>query len=537
MYIYFNGFWSGFFEQTNPTNVKFFLTLFKEVYGTEIAVGNFEESTILVENTQVSQSFREAKGWTHTYLFSGESYLRGDHAKYTCVLYGNRNHKNIVNVPLYIPYLVSSFDENIIKNNVHSEITAVPEKDVLVIVSNPNGSIRNRFCEELEKHMTVTYAGGYKNNIGGPIEYLYNSKEFLEYVGQFKFIIAMENSEEETYITEKIMHGLLGGSIPVYWGSKRVSDYFNTDRILTVENETAFDSIIQTMKTMKAESWLQKVNAMPFTESGKLYGIKQIAKYIKNVCHRPFPLLDHVYLICNPEFEPERYKRLQQMCQTIGLKDHNVTFLCPTYKHTITDDLYKEYVKSDLVLRLRPIPMKRAELSLFFNFKAVLDHAVMHFKDSMILTLESDVYTKSNYVEFSSCLEKLQGKQWDLVHLGGSMGPMPFCNEPTPYREAPNSDLLYANAKEDLTSTDDSLRYARRFHTRCTDTLLWQTRGLETFLNHMNKDLNYGAPFDYYVTNKLENDMHFKHYWSYVSYFDQASNNGLEKSTIQSDIA
>ena len=387
--------------------------------------------------------------------------------------------------------------------------------------------------------MSVTYAGHFKNNIGGPIPYAYNSKEFQDFVSQFKFVVSMENSQEETYITEKITHGLIGGSIPVYWGSKRVAEYFNKDRILTVDDETCIDAVVQTMKTMNADTWLQKANSRCLPQ-GRGYGVNDIARQIKSVFYpNPFPLLTHIYIICNPEFEPVRHQRLQQMCAAMGLREHNYTFICPTYKHTITDDMYKEYVKNDLVVRMRPAPMKRSELSLFLNFRAVFEHAVMHYKEGMVLTLESDVYLKPNYGGLGQCLEVLQNKQWDCIHLGGaspSEQPVPFINGETPYRAMPNAALLTANSSEEL-SPHEELRFSRRFHTRCTDTLLWKMSGCESFLRHMHNDTNYGAPFDYYFINKLENDMSFKHYWSYISYFDQASNNKLEPSTIQSDMS
>lgn len=71
LYVLFQGFWSGFHERTNPVHEGFFLDLFKDVYKCEVAVGTMENSTILVENTQVGQSLRTAKPWLHTYLFSG----------------------------------------------------------------------------------------------------------------------------------------------------------------------------------------------------------------------------------------------------------------------------------------------------------------------------------------------------------------------------------------------------------------------------------------------------------------------------------
>jgi len=542
LYIHFNGFWSGFFERTNPTHVGFFLQLLEKVYDKPVQVGTVENSDILVENTQVTQSVRQSKTWMHTYMVSGESYLHADHSKYTCVLFGNRNHGNVVNMPQYVPYLISSFDESVILENKPLSVTRVPNRDVLVVVSNPNGALRNRFCSELEKRMNVTYGGHYKNNTGRPIEHLYNSKAFLEYVGSFKFIVTMENSEEETYITEKITHGLLGGSIPVYWGSKRVTEYFNAERILNLESEASIGSMIQTMKDMSDETWLRKVNSKPFTLNGSRYGLDQMSKYIKNVVFpRPFPLLNQVYFLCNKEFEPKRYDRIQKMCVDIGLNDYNYTCISPTYKHTITDADYNRCVKNDLVARVRRSPMKRSEVSLFMNFKAAFEHATMYFRDSMILTLESDVFVKPNYMGLNVCLEKLQNKPWDCIHLGGAgdvhQQPVPFIEGKTMYRDIPDRTRLYANAIEDLSSSSDELRFSRRFHTRCCDSLLWRSSGCESFLRHMRNDTNYGAPFDYYFTNKLETDMAFKHYWSYVYYFEQGSNTTppMEESTIQND--
>lgn len=538
--IHFRGFWSGFFEKTNPTNVEFFLKLFANVYHCPIEIGDEESATILVENTQITDTIRNAKPWKHTYLFSGESYLRDDYANYTCVLYGSRNTGNIVNVPLYIPYLVSSFSEQILQSNSIPSVTKVPKKGALVMVSNGSGSVRNAFFERLEQTMDVTYAGHYKNNIGGPLPYTYNTPEFLEYVSNFQFIISMENSEQDTYITEKIIHGLLAGSIPVYWGSKRIHDYFSNDRILTVTHESSFDSVIETMNTMTDAEWLRRVNSAPCTANGSSYDLQAIASYIQNVIYpRTFPLIDQVYFICNEEYEPKRFHTLKRMCKDLELNDGNCTFLCPTYKHTITNEQYSHYVRTDLVTVLRPhIPMKRAEVSLFLNYKAVLEHVAMRFRKGRILIFESDVYAKPNWRDLNATMEKILHKSWDSIHIGGVLDTQApsFCDCMTPYRLHPDRDTLLANTIEDLSLPTDAQRLFRKFHTRCTDSIVWTTRGCKRFLEHMNTDQNYGAPFDYYFINKLETDLSFKHYHSLVSFFDQASNNGLDPSTIQHDL-
>ena len=50
------------------------------------------------------------------------------------------------------------------------------------------------------------------------------------------------------------------------------------------------------------------------------------------------------------------------------------------------------------------------------------------------------------------------------------------------------------------------------------------------------EETNYGAPFDYYVTDKLEKDIDFKHFWSEDTFFEQGSNLGFIPSNIQKDM-
>ena len=540
--IYFAGFWSGFHERTNPNHEGFFLELFKEVYGCDVAVSSYTDSDILVENTQVGKSLRTSKEWRHTYLYSGESYLREDSAAYSCVLYGQRNNGNIVNVPLYVSYLFCSGKESFVQSNAQGKTTVIPPKGIVTVVSNPHGKFRNSFLNALEKRgIPITYAGNYKNNIGGPFKPQYNSQEFLDYINQFKFIISMENSEEDTYITEKIVHGLLGSSIPVYWGSKQVTNYFNSERIIEVND---VDTAINRMMTMTDEDWLATVNKQPFTEFGKQYSIHTIAKHIRNlIIPKPFPLLTQVYIITNPIFEPARYERCRAMCDSLGLSSDNVTFLCPTYKQLITSDIMKKYIISDLVKNIRPhCGTKKGELSLTLNFRAVYESIVNQYKDGMFLILESDAYSLPTISDFNKCLEHLSHKQWSTINIGSGLDSgsdpfkrLPYLHVPTPYRRVADIRLLSQHEKEDLSAAGDVNRYIRKFHTRCTDAQLFSYGGCKQMYEYMAAEQNYGVPFDYYVIHKTEIDMGFKYYWSAIPYFDQLTNRGLEKSTLQGD--
>ena len=55
----------------------------------------------------------------------------------------------------------------------------------------------------------------------------------------------MENSREDTYITEKLINGLLSNIIPVYWGCENVHHYINKDRFLNLNNISNTDELIK----------------------------------------------------------------------------------------------------------------------------------------------------------------------------------------------------------------------------------------------------------------------------------------------------
>ena len=532
MIVFFDGFWGGFFEKTNAVHVDFFLDLLRNVYDEPIEIGTFETSDILVDNTQVNNSHRTKKVWRHTYLFSGESYIREDFKEYDCVLYGKRTHDNIVNCPLYIPYTACS------KLVFSSGLTSVPSKQAVVIITNPAGSVRKSFLERLEREMDVVYAGNYKNNIGGALKFYYNSQEFVDFIKDYKFVVSMENSELDTYITEKICHGLYAGNVPVYWGSPRVKDYFNESRILRLENLN-YDGLIRRMKTMTDKEWLDIARAPIFNTFGKDYTTCAISKEIKNLLFsKEFPLLKQVYVISNKEFEPSRYSRCLNMLRNLGLKDENMKFVCPTYKHILSDYHLRKYRKSDKIRYLGRDSLRRGELSLILNYRSVMEDIEMRYLGGKFLVLESDSYTLANINDFNVCLQFLNDKEWNLIHVGSRDGPETFPWGPAnlvPW-VAPNYELMKHIATVDNIRLESGLQFIRKFHTNCTDSLLWSYTGVQTFLNHMKTNEDYSVPFDYYVIEKAYTDMSFRYYWCIPGYFNQESNNNLTMSTLKTDI-
>jgi hypothetical protein len=258
MKIFINGFWGGFVENTDPTKFLFFKNLFELVFNEKIEIGNENDSDILFESVFSDKTYITYKKWKCTFFFNGESQQRiiNDHFKnnryrlsqipnYDCILTGKFTNKTtkVINLPLFIPYIYSNNYINILQNQPRIDI--VPQKNICAVISNSNCPKRNYFLDKLEKKIHVNYAGNFRNNIP-KIPGAYNSDEILNFYSQYKFVICLENTKQETYITEKIINGFLAKTIPIYWGSDNICDYFNEERFINIKNlnETNIDEAI-----------------------------------------------------------------------------------------------------------------------------------------------------------------------------------------------------------------------------------------------------------------------------------------------------
>ena len=90
---------------------------------------------------------------------------------------------------------------------------------------------RLKFINELNKYKKIDMGGQVNNNIEKTIE---NKIDFLE---SYKFSIAMENSEGDGYISEKIYDSFLAGTIPIYYGDYMVDEYINPKAYILIKGE------------------------------------------------------------------------------------------------------------------------------------------------------------------------------------------------------------------------------------------------------------------------------------------------------------
>ena len=81
------------------------------------------------------------------------------------------------------------------------------------------------------RYKQVDMGGRFLNNVGGPVV---NKIEFLS---SYKFSIAMENSDGDGYVSEKIYDSLISGTIPIYYGDFIVDEYINPKAFILIKDE------------------------------------------------------------------------------------------------------------------------------------------------------------------------------------------------------------------------------------------------------------------------------------------------------------
>lgn len=237
----------------------------------------------------------------------------------------------------------------------------------------------------------------------------------------------------------------------------------------------------------------------------------------------------HIFVICSAKYEPTRYPMMKSLVDSMKIPEDQYSFMCPTYKTTITDDIMTKYVKCDAVRTVlgRHMGMKRSEISLFLNFKAILETIRSSYTEGMFITFESDVVKlKKTIGDFETFLKGADSsvEKWDVIDVGSNTGisGRPNVEEYT----GPDKDLL-------LTVDDKTFHLTRMKMTRCTDSLIWSYSGVIKFLHYLETNPYYEYPLDYYMDDFFHSHTDFRFYWSDVNFFIQTSNLGMCHSTIK----
>ena len=106
------------------------------------------------------------------------------------------------------------------------------------------------------------------NTTGYLLTQPWGSKGFFDFISQYKFVICGENTKIDQYITEKIFHGYLSQTIPIYYGSDYSKKVFDSNSYLYLENTDKQSYMRLLNRVIEIDNddskWLSMVNSPVF---------------------------------------------------------------------------------------------------------------------------------------------------------------------------------------------------------------------------------------------------------------------------------
>ena len=169
-----------------------------------------------------------------------------------------RSHINFLDRSFKMPYffgMPKNFNNKELK--ILSELILkkkqMRKKFCSAVISNYRLSDRFRlkFINELSKYKRVDMGGRYKNNVG-------KIKNKIQFFKSYKFSIAMENTEGDGYISEKIIQSFLSGTIPIYYGDYIIDEFINPSSFILIKGKKDMINKIKYIKEIDNNDELYK---------------------------------------------------------------------------------------------------------------------------------------------------------------------------------------------------------------------------------------------------------------------------------------
>lgn len=153
------------------------------------------------------------------------------------------------------------------------------------VVSNGSNAhaIREQFFEKLLEIDFVASGGGFRNNIGKKV------KDKNDFIKQYKFNLAFENSKTKGYCTEKLIQALAAKTIPIYWGWGK-EDFINPKSFVDIDNFATIDEAVEFIKELKndEETYLQMLKEPAFLHPNiQEYYEEKLEIFFNNILRQP----------------------------------------------------------------------------------------------------------------------------------------------------------------------------------------------------------------------------------------------------------
>ena len=384
LYVFCNGFWDGFQEETDGIHFGFFKKLLNKVFATEILITKeIASADILLETHFMNVSYIHSKLWKCSIFFCGEGSRQVPNLPYNIIL-GSHGLQNFVPCPLGLIYEYCKPSLNIpnVPFNQRKGICAVITSDAGHHEKRERAYIIDKF---IESGFQIDFGGRYRNNLGYTVNGNYFSQELLDFYSKYKIVLAFENSVQNYYITEKVINAM-ANSIALYFGSPKIAHFIPREKILLP------DDIDEIKKVLSNEDYFnEKLNNPRF--------LRPLDVFITETANKIKCLLSNLFFpVMISKIAVE--KRSHEL-----IKYYNIE---PTYtvwsKMARLHSYWKKFLKT----------MNQNQISLAINHIGIFET----YKDcgKYLLVLESDATLLQDKVE--QVVQLMKEHNIDFVFVG-----------------------------------------------------------------------------------------------------------------------
>lgn len=224
--------------------------------------------------------------------------------------------------------------------------------------------------------------------------------------------------------------------------------------------------------------------------------------------------IDKIYVLVHPEYEKERFTRLVQHFNDVGLPSEKIVYGAATWGSELTSSLifsvWDPFLRAGVPnLTWKSRCLSKGEISLVLNFFAAISDAVKQ-NYTNVLIFESDVYLRKDFTaRMKDVWSDLSG-DWDYVSLGEGIGTRP-------------QGVLASYWAKTRCYTPP-----HQFVFRCTDSMLFRVEFLRKVLTTI-------LPFRECLDWELNYQMVFhkgKPYWADPPLAEQGSSRSREPSLL-----
>lgn len=261
--VFFHNFWPGFMED-EQNNISFYRKLF-DTDTSRLVIKDRSDDADIVIGAGLNNLKIKPKVFI---LFLGEPHHTYDLSGVDIILGGIPEFKDerSVFLPAFFSFLYSN---SLIHLTVQRPLRkAIPPNFCCMFSSNPKALERIGIFNTINTYKPVISSGLLNNNLGWLVTDKWGSDKFYQFISQFKFVIATDNTKIDAYIQEKLFHGYFGQTIPIYWGSEYVPEIFNTDSMILLKdyNPYTLHKMLNEVIYLDThdEEWLQKANSPIF---------------------------------------------------------------------------------------------------------------------------------------------------------------------------------------------------------------------------------------------------------------------------------